>query len=42
MIIIRMNDDATIFYSTILVSINQCLSYLIVALIDPGVANVER
>ncbi|CAD8056550.1 unnamed protein product [Paramecium sonneborni] len=41
-IIIRFNENPLIFYTTILVGINQCVSYIIVSLINPGVANVER
>ncbi|CAD8144488.1 unnamed protein product [Paramecium pentaurelia] len=41
-IFLRISDDPFIFYSTLIISINQCISYLIVGLINPGVANIER
>lgn len=41
-IFLRLNDGPKIFYSTMALCINQCLSYLIVALINPGIANFER
>ncbi|CAD8047963.1 unnamed protein product [Paramecium primaurelia] len=41
-IFLRLNDDPLIFYTTLFVGINQCVSYLIVSLINPGIANIER
>ncbi|CAK58451.1 unnamed protein product (macronuclear) [Paramecium tetraurelia] len=41
-IFLRIDEDPLIFYTTLIISINQCISYLIVALINPGVANIER